>query len=101
MYKTLPLDLRTCVENLDFWASTEVRPGCDRRQMLETFDELADRARRLAAPEHRDWLEGRILLSRRRIDRRVQPRRLEENTISAVSKNHRDLRAAPERRQAP
>lgn len=98
MYRPLSLELLNAVENLDFWASTEVVPGCDRREILATFDELADRARCLARPGEADWLERRICVSRSRIDRRTRPRRLDENSVAAGAKAHRAERASVERR---
>ncbi|GHA84077.1 hypothetical protein [Cognatilysobacter bugurensis] len=88
MSKALPFELLVCVQNLDFWATTELVPGCDRLQVLAVFEELAGRARALSAPEHDAWLEERLLATRRRIDRRIQPRPLDGGTVSASAKAH-------------
>lgn len=94
MHKPLPRELLAFVENIEFWAAAEVHPGCDRRELLATFEELAERARRMAGPDERGWLERRLQASRGRIDRRIRPRPLEDNSLSAASKARRSADGA-------
>lgn len=86
MLRQLPLELRVAVENLDFWTATEVTDAGDRRMLLATFDEMADRTRSLAEPDQCAWLDHRLGLFRARIDRRTKPRPLEPHAIAAVAK---------------
>ncbi len=78
------------VENLDFWTATEITAASDRRMLLATFEEMADRSRQLAAPDQQPWLEQRLVLFRGRIDRRTRPRLLDAHAISAVTKAGRN-----------
>lgn len=89
MSKALPRELLTLVDNIDFWAMTEITPSCNRRELLETFEELANRARRMAGADEQGWLERRLQVVRSRIDRRVGTRPLEDLCISSASKARR------------
>jgi hypothetical protein len=95
MHKQLSRELLAFVESIEFLATAELQPGCDRRALLATFDELADRARRSAASDERGWLERKLESIHSRIDRRIRPRALEENSVSAALKARRsDRRSA-------
>lgn len=101
MSKALPRELLTLVDNIDFWAMTEITPSCNRRELLDTLEELSDRARRMAGAEEQSWLESRLQVIRSRIDRRIGTRPLEELCVSAASKARRKSDMADGSRLSP
>lgn len=68
--KRFPLEVQVALENLEFWASVEVRRGDDLDTTLATFSELAEHVQACAEPGVQRILRHRLRSIRRLVELR-------------------------------
>jgi len=66
--KRFPLELQVALENVEFWASMEVRRGDDPAVTLATFNELAEHVSSLAEPAIQRLVRHRLRSIRRLVE---------------------------------